>query len=73
MESPRRAQRARWLPSSDAAWTELERLVEQDRGLRGNLVPDALLAALARAHGCRIATADRSFARFPGVRTFDPA
>lgn len=69
----RGARRARWLPSSDAAWTDFERLVAQDRGLRGNLVPDALLAALARAHGCRIATADRSFARFPGVHTVDPA
>lgn len=54
-------------------WTEFERLAEQDRGLRANLVPDAFLAALARAHGCRVATADRGFSRFPGVRTFDPA
>jgi len=69
----RTARRARWLPSSDAAWLELERLVGKDRGLRGNLVPDALLAALARTHGCQIATADRGFARFPGVRSFDPA
>lgn len=69
----RAARRARWLPPGDAAWTELDRLAQQDRGLRGNLVPDALLAALARTHGCRLATADRGFARFPGVRTFDPA
>ncbi|MGH3771310.1 MAG: TA system VapC family ribonuclease toxin [Pseudonocardiaceae bacterium] len=69
----RGAQRARWLPSGDATWTELERLVHHDRGLRANLVPDAVLAALARTHGCQIATADRGFARFPGVRTFDPA
>ncbi|MGH3918040.1 MAG: PIN domain-containing protein, partial [Pseudonocardiaceae bacterium] len=57
----------------NAAWTELERLAQQDRGLRANLVPDALLAALARTHGCRLATADRGFARFPGLHTFDPA
>ncbi len=69
----RGALRVRWLPSGDAAWTEFERLAHRDRGLRGNLVPDALLAALARTHGCRIATADRGFARFPGVRSFDPA
>jgi uncharacterized protein len=69
----RGARRARWLPSGDVAWTELEWLVDNDRGLRANLVPDALLAALARTHGCQIATADRGFARFPGVRTFDPA
>ncbi|MGH3874374.1 MAG: TA system VapC family ribonuclease toxin [Pseudonocardiaceae bacterium] len=69
----RGARRARWLPSGDAAWTELQWLAGNDRGLRTNLVPDALLAALARTHGCRIATADRGFSRFPGVRTFDPA
>lgn len=34
----------------------------------GNLVPDAVLAALAVEHGCIIATADRDFARFPSVR-----
>ncbi|MGH3830322.1 MAG: TA system VapC family ribonuclease toxin [Pseudonocardiaceae bacterium] len=69
----RGARRARWLPSGDAAWTELERLVHHDRGLRANLVPDALLAALAHTHGCQIATADRGFARFPNIHTFDPA
>jgi len=31
------------------------------------------LAALALTHGCRIATADRGFARFPGLDWFDPA
>lgn len=69
----RGARRVRWLPSSDATWTEFERLAGTDRGLRANLVPDALLAALARTHGCRIATADRGFARFPGLHSFDPA
>lgn len=69
----RAARRARWLPSGDAAWTELDQLARTDRGLRANLVPDALLAALARTHGCQIATADRGFARFPGLRSFDPA
>lgn len=69
----RGARRVRWLPCGDTAWTEFERLAGADRAIRGNLVPDALLAALARTHGCRIATADRGFARFPGVRSFDPA
>jgi len=68
----RGAHRARWLPSDDATWSELDRLAHHDRGLRANLVPDALLAALARTHNCQIATADRGFARFPGVRTFNP-
>lgn len=69
----RAARRARWLPSAHTAWAELERLAHQDRGIRGNLVPDAYLAALALAHGCRIATADRGFARYPGVTCIDPA
>ncbi|MPZ65561.1 MAG: PIN domain-containing protein [Pseudonocardiaceae bacterium] len=69
----RGAQRVRWLPSGNAAWEKLGQLTRQDRGTRGNLVPDTHLAALALAHGCRIATADRGFARFPGLTCFDPA
>lgn len=69
----RAARRARWLPSGGPTWAEFARLAEHDPGLRGNLVPDGLLAALARVHGCSVATADRGFARFPGVRFFDPA
>jgi toxin-antitoxin system PIN domain toxin len=38
----------------------------------GRLVPDAHLAAIATEHGCRIATRDRDFARFPGLDWFDP-
>ena len=37
-----------------------------------DLVSDAHLAALAVEHGCRIATRDRDFARFPAVEWFDP-
>ncbi|MDQ3642021.1 MAG: hypothetical protein M3450_11325 [Actinomycetota bacterium] len=36
-------------------------------------MPDAHLAAVAVAHGCRLATADRGFARFPALDWFDPA
>lgn len=35
---------------------------------RGNLVPDAYLAALAVEHGATWVTSDRGFARFPGLR-----
>ncbi|GAA5157402.1 type II toxin-antitoxin system VapC family toxin [Pseudonocardia eucalypti] len=34
----------------------------------GDLVPDAVLAALAAEHHCDIATLDRDFARFPSVK-----
>lgn len=33
----------------------------------GKLVPDAELAALAIENGCELASADRDFARFPGL------
>jgi uncharacterized protein len=35
---------------------------------KGNLVPDAYLAALAIESGCEWVTADRDFARFPDLR-----
>jgi toxin-antitoxin system PIN domain toxin len=38
----------------------------------GPLVMDAHLAALAVEHGCTLATTDRDFARFPGLRTLNP-
>jgi len=38
----------------------------------GNLVPDAMLAALAVEHGLTVMTADTDFARFPHVRWENP-
>lgn len=67
------APRARWLAPSRTTWTRFEEVLRSDAVLRGNLVPDALLASLAVAHGCRLATGDRGFARFPGLDWFDPA
>ena len=68
----RAAVRGRDLTSTRATWATLGQLVQIDRGLRGNLVPDAYLAALAISYGCRLATTDRGFARFPGLDHFDP-
>lgn len=39
-----------------------------DAGARGNLVPDAYLAALAIEAGCQLISTDRDFARFEGLR-----
>jgi uncharacterized protein len=39
---------------------------------KAKLVPDAYLAALAIEHGCEFVTADRDFARFPGLRWRHP-
>ena len=38
----------------------------------GNLVMDAHLAAMAAACGAKIASTDRDFTRFPGIRAFNP-
>jgi len=39
---------------------------------KGNLVLDAFIAALAIENGCELITADRDFARFPGLRWRHP-
>lgn len=41
-------------------------------GVRGNLVPDAYLAALAIEIGAELISSDRDFARFPGLRWRHP-
>jgi uncharacterized protein len=41
-------------------------------GVRGNLVPDAYLAALAMEHGATWVTTDRGFARYPQLRWTTP-
>lgn len=68
----RQAVRGRSLTATDSTWIHLERFARGDRQIRGNLIPDAWLAAMAASHGGRVATSDRGFARFPGVDWFDP-
>lgn len=41
-------------------------------GAKGNLVPDAYLAAIAIESGCEWITTDGDFARFPGLRRRHP-
>lgn len=41
-------------------------------GAKGNLVPDAYLAALAIESGSEWITTDRGFARYPGLRWRHP-
>ncbi len=52
-------------------WDLFARLC-RDAGARGNLVPDAWLAALAMESGCELVTTDRDFARFRGLRWRHP-
>jgi toxin-antitoxin system PIN domain toxin len=52
-------------------WAIFTRLC-REAGVRGNLVPDAYLAALAIETGSQWITADRDYARFPGLRWRHP-
>lgn len=52
-------------------WSIFERLCRSAE-VKGNLVPDAYIAALAIEHGCELITTDRDFARFPGLRWRHP-
>ncbi|WP_017203775.1 TA system VapC family ribonuclease toxin [Microbacterium algeriense] len=66
------APRTQWLTTGPPAWDRFDALAASDRGIRGNLVPDAYIAAVTLANGARLATRDRGFARFPDLRWFDP-
>lgn len=66
------AARVTWIPEPGAEHARiLCRLMEQ-HDIRGNLVPDAQLAALALEHGLEVCSADSDFARFPDVRWINP-
>jgi hypothetical protein len=52
-------------------WQILRDLMTEGQA-RGPLIMDAHLAALAIEHGALLATTDRDFARFPGLRFFNP-
>lgn len=68
-----------WL-SRDVVWTPMptERHADVfgglivDHDLRGNLISDAHLAALAIEHGLDVYSADSDFARFPEVTWVNP-
>ncbi len=64
--------RVRALGEGDGFWTAyLTRTIETP--VRGNLVPDAHLAALLLEHGVEtLYTRDRDFLKFPGLRVEDP-
>ena len=55
----------------DRHWEIFVRLC-RETDARGNLVPDAWLAALAIESGCEFITSDRDYARFPALRWRHP-
>ena len=67
------APRTQWVTAGAPTWERLGALATDDSGIRGNLVPDAYIAALCLTNGARLATRDRGFGRFPHLTWFDPA
>ncbi len=53
-------------------WASFEAVVTE-ADAQGDLVPDAYLAAIAREANCAIATFDRDFRRFTGIRIVEPS
>ena len=60
-----------WLRPGERHWSIFSQLCESV-GARGNLVPDAFLAALAIETGSEWITTDRDFSRFPGLKWRHP-
>jgi uncharacterized protein len=63
---------AAWVPEPGRGHREILGRLIRDLDLRGNLVTDAILAALCIEHGLQIISADSDFARFRQISWFDP-
>lgn len=61
-----------WIPGPTGRHREVLGALLALPGVRGDLVPDAHLAALAIEHGLTLCSADRDFAHFPGLRWINP-
>lgn len=57
--------------ATDNHWAVLQTVIK-DGQVKGPLVMDAHLAALCIEHNATLATNDRDFARFPGLKTINP-
>ncbi|MGZ5410578.1 MAG: TA system VapC family ribonuclease toxin [Aeromicrobium sp.] len=63
---------AAWVPPVGGGTLAAYRTLASGRDLAANLIPDAMLAALALENGVPIVSADSDFARFPEVRWLNP-
>lgn len=63
---------AAWLPEPTHAHGDVLGALIRRYDLRGNIVADAHLAALAIEHGLTMCSADTDFARFSELRRLDP-
>ena len=61
-----------WIPQPGDRHAEILGSLLATPGVRGDLVPDAHLAALAIEHELTLCSADGGFARFPGLRWTNP-
>ena len=61
-----------WIPPATEATARVYGELAQQVNITANLVPDAMLAALAIEHGLELWSADTDFARFPGLRFRNP-
>lgn len=61
-----------WIPEPGPEFQRILRDLVSTYGVRGNLVPDAMLAALAIEHGLTLYSADTDFARFRELRWENP-
>jgi toxin-antitoxin system PIN domain toxin len=72
VDALRRYPNSRVISSTQATWRAFTALATKDSAIRGKVVTDGYLAALAISQGARIATRDRGFGRFAKLRWFDP-
>jgi uncharacterized protein len=63
---------AAWVPQPGRGYRDILGRMVCDLDLRGNMVADAALAALAVEHGLAIVSADTDFARFREVAWLNP-
>jgi uncharacterized protein len=61
-----------WIPQPGPEHARILAHIVTTYDVRGNLVPDALLAALAIEHGLTVCSTDTDFARFSDVRWVNP-
>jgi len=61
-----------WIPQPGSEHAALLGELITRHDVRGNLVPDAQLAALAVEHGLTVCSSDTDFARFTEVRWLNP-
>jgi len=61
-----------WSPEPGPRYAEILGGLIEKHDIRGNLLPDAQLAALAIEHGLELCSADTDFARFPEIHWTNP-